>query len=109
MNRELFRAGFIAGLADQGYTPSEFETRMEKSAVGMWILPAAIGAGALALGSAKLLGRGAGRMAQRLGEPSEEDLEIAKQEEELERYSQLITEAKRRAAEQAQMQIPGTV
>ncbi len=112
MNRELFQAGFIVGLADQGYTPIEFEEKLEKTAlfgsVG-WLIPAAIAAGALGLGGAKLLGRGAGRGIQALTEPSEADLEIAKKEEEVERYSQLIDEAKRRAAEQARVQIPGTV
>ncbi len=112
MNRELFQAGFIAGLADRGYTPTEFEEKLEKTAlfgaVG-WLIPAAVAAGALGLGGAKLLGRGAGRAVQTLTEPSEADIEIAKKEEEVERYTQLIAEAKRRAAEQARAQIPGTV
>ena len=109
MNRDAFRAGFIAGLADMGYTPTEFEGRLEKTALLEWVLPAAVGAGALALGGSRLLGRGVGQATQAVTEPSERDVDIAKREEELETYKRLIREAKRRAAEQARTQIPSAM
>lgn len=109
MNKKAFQAGFLAGLADQGYTPSDLEARMEKSAVVGWVLPLAAAGGLAALGATRLLGRGVGMAAQKFTEPTEQDLSIAKKQEELEEYRRLIEEAKLRAAEQTAVQIPGTV
>lgn len=112
MNKDEFRAGFITGLAYRGYTPSEFEARLEKtSQIGWlgWALPSAVGAGALGFGLARLMGRGAGEALHTVVEPGQRDIGLAKMEEELDQYERLIEEAKIRAAEQGAQQLPSTV
>ena len=109
INKQAFRAGFLCGLAEQGLTPEEFEAGLDKKAflggvVGrlgasaVSLLPWLAVAGVL---GAKTLGRGAGRAAQSLTEPTETDLDIAKKEEELSQYKRLTGEARLRDAERA--------
>ena len=101
-NKDFFKAGFLAGLAEQGMTPSELETEMEKKALPwtlMAALPLTLAGTAIAMGSrgATAAGRGVGRGIQAMGEPTPKDIDILKKEEELGEYQRLTQEARRKA------------
>jgi len=104
MNKEAFRQGFLEGLAEKGYTPSELEDGIEKmSGVPLWPL---LGGGAgvvllLGLSGARFAARAGGRGAAAIVEPSTEDITAARREEILKKYKTLTLEAKQRALEQA--------
>ena len=105
MNRESFKAGFIFGLADNGYTPDEFEDKMSKSAgILDFVGPLALAGVYTGIHGSRMMGRGLGTGLQKLTEPTEEDLDIAKKEELVGEYNRLIGEAKLRAAEQLRAQ-----
>lgn len=108
MNKEAFKAGFLAGMAENGMTPSELEAGLEKRAIlgallnalarGAILIPATAGVG---LAGTQWLGRAGGQAAHTLTEPTESDIELAKKEEELGEYKRLTEEARIRAIENA--------
>jgi len=100
MDKAAFTEGFIEGLAEEGYTPSDLEDGLEKMAFGIWPMLGTAGIAALiALSGARFVARAGGRGMAKITEPSEEDIEAAKREEILAKYKTLTGEATRRALE----------
>lgn len=98
-SKDFFKAGFLAGLAEQGLTPSDLENKIEKQAFPwalMYALPLTLAGTALALGSrgTTAIGRGVGKGIQSFTEPTPEDIDILKKEEELSEYQRLAGEAR---------------